>query len=178
MIVGSPDSILATLAEEEKKAKDNIARFYSGKEKEYAVFIEDKKKQKKAVVKDYYSTIARNAEGYLKREHDYVRLYEDYKVLISAFDQAWEKAEKEIAAHPERYVKFAVDRFQEMMGKPDRAIASAEFRPYMKYKVPTEESQGKLELKIFKGKAYADFSPSFVKELIMPLYADKAMGEG
>jgi ABC-type nitrate/sulfonate/bicarbonate transport system substrate-binding protein len=177
MIEGNVQAILNVIDAEEKKAKERIALHYQEKEKMYLALIEKKVKEKKAIMKEYFDSILKNSEAYLKREHDYTELYEDYKVLVSSFNKAWERAEKRISEHPEGYVRFALLKFQEMLGKPDNAIASAEFRPYIQRIVPTELSKKKLVLKIYQGTTYADFSPSFIKEFILPMYADKAMGE-
>lgn len=178
MIEGSEGAIFSVMELEEKKAKDNISRYYKEKEKDYIALIEKKKDEKKAIMKAYYDSIAKNSEGYLKREDYYVRIYEDYKLLLSEFNRAWERTEERIREHPDDYVRFALAKFQQMLGTPESAIASEEFHPYVKYKAPTELSKKKMELRIFRGKAFADFSPSFIKEFVMPLYADKVMGEG
>ncbi len=177
MIEGNVQAILNVIDAEEKKAKERIAQHYKEKENAYLALIEQKRNGKKAIMKEYYDSILKNSEAYLKREHDYTELYEDYKVLISSFNRAWEKTEKRIGAHPKDYARFALAKFQQMFGKPESAIASAEFYPYMKSESPTELSKKKLELKLYRGNAYADFSPTFIKEFILPLYADKAMGE-
>ena len=57
-----------------------------------------------------------------------------------------------------------------------RRIASEVFHPYVKYKAPTELSKKKMELRIYRGKAFADFSPSFIKEFVMPLICGQGNG--
>lgn len=178
MMVGDEKAVISMIGQEEKKAKESIARHYLEKEREYALLVERKRKEKKAILKQYYESIEARAEGYLKKENEYIKHYEDYKVLISAFNRAWEQAEERISEHPDDYVRFALAKFEGMLGKPDAALASKEFHPRIKYKAPTELSRNRMELRICRGKACADFSPSFIRELILPLYADRAMGEG
>ena len=68
MIEGSEQAILSAMELEEKKAKDHIASYYKEKEGEYMALIEKKKGERKAIMKAYYDSIAKNSEGYLKRE--------------------------------------------------------------------------------------------------------------
>ena len=127
MMQGNVQAILDVIDAEEKKAKERITLHYQEKENAYRVLIEQRRKDKKAIMKDYYDSILKNSEAYLKREHEYTELYEDYKVLISSFNRAWERAEERIKGHPEEYARFALAKFQQMFGKPESAVASAEF---------------------------------------------------
>ncbi len=177
MIEGDSAGILSSIDEEEKRAKDNISRHYRGRQKDYEGLLEKRKIEKMRIMRKYYSSIVTNAEGYLKRQYDYVKLYEDYKVLIEAFDSEWERLEKRVAADPGAYVRFAMDKFESTLGKPERAVAGEMFGPHLRNKIETAAGAKPDELKLFKGTSYGDFSLGFIKELVMPEYADRAMGE-